>query len=88
LKLTGPQKWVTFTFGDIVQWANMTQEERNSAGGAEEWSKKRGFQWSTSRSYLKLSGLTVQGAKKLAWLKNSGNMSNPFYLAQPTSRRT
>ncbi|MCV5295917.1 hypothetical protein OFC42_29455, partial [Escherichia coli] len=23
-----------------------------------------------------------------AWLKNSGNMSNPFYLAQPTSRRT
>ncbi|WP_065222534.1 hypothetical protein [Escherichia coli] len=88
LKLTGPQKWVTFTFGDIVQWANMTQEERNSAGGAEKWSKKRGFQWSTARSYLKSSGVTKQGARKLAWLKNSGNMSNPFYLAQPTSRRT
>lgn len=70
-----------------MQWANMSQEERDRAGGAQKWSKKRGFQWSTARSYLKLSGMTVQGAKKLTWLKNSGNISNPFYLAQPTSRR-
>ncbi|HAI2000760.1 TPA: hypothetical protein HI015_001264, partial [Escherichia coli] len=78
----------SFTFGDIVQWANMSQEDRDRAGGAHKWSKGRGFQWSTSRSYLKLSGMTVQGAKKLAWLQSSGNMSNPHYLAQPTSRRT
>ncbi len=88
LKLKGPQKCVSFTFGDIVQWANMSQEDRDRAGGAHKWSKGRGFQWSTSRSYLKLSGLTVQGAKKLAWLNKSGNMSNTHYLAQPTSRRT
>ncbi|HCK2308736.1 TPA: hypothetical protein NY454_003050 [Escherichia coli] len=88
VKVNGPQKCVSFTFGDIVQWANMSQEDRDRAGGAHKWSKGRGFQWSTSRSYLKLSGLTVQGAKKLAWLNKSGNMSNPHYLAQPTSRRT
>lgn len=32
LKLKGPQKCVSFTFGDIVQWANMSREDRDRAG--------------------------------------------------------
>lgn len=88
VKVNGPHEYAKFTLEHIRQWAALDKHVRKPVGYLEKWCKERNLSRTTARNYLKLSGMTVQGAKKLTWLQNSGNMSNPFYLAQPTSRRT
>ncbi|EDX6190732.1 SET domain-containing protein [Salmonella enterica subsp. diarizonae] len=69
----------TISQAQLLEWFNMSQEERTKTGGWRRWAEARGITFRSAETFLTNSGLTLFGIERL---KPPGERGAPITNAQ------